>query len=638
MTDGVRRNEAQLRRDGRGRKRLTHVTASAWKGLNQALDLTGVVVLCIMIGVVVLQIYCRYVLNAALDWPEEVARWGFVWIVFVGIAVVQRDRAHIAIDVLANALFRGRLRLVHHVFVTGIISATCMWMLRYGIDMARVSTMSSPAMGWPFAALVAAMPVGAALTLVYLVLDDGGPLARTWNRSTIFAASLGGVALGAAIYALTMAGVRAPISPGTTLIASFLCLMALGVPIGFAMVFATFLALSPQGDLLLMTIPQTATSSLDSFIILAVPFYILAAAVMNIGGVTSRLIDLASILVGHFRGGLGYVNVVTNALMAGISGSAVADAAALSKMLVQPMERQHFTRAYACALTGAASTMAHLIPPSIGLIIYGALATTSAGALFIAGIVPGLLMAAALLGTTFLTARGLPAVKSRQFGEPWGRTRVVFRALPALALPVAIVGGVRVGMYTATEAGAMAAVYALLVGAWIFRELRWRELLPTARSVLMDTITVVFLVAAAAPFAWTLTVEQLPQTVAAAISSVAHHPVMLLLLINVLLLVVGCFMEMIAAMVILVPIFLPMVKAAGIDPVHFGVIVVLNLVIGTLTPPFGMVVFVVARVGGATISEVFRAINPFLLALLAVLAMVTYFPEISLSLGRAIAR
>jgi C4-dicarboxylate transporter DctM subunit len=387
-----------------------------------------------------------------------------------------------------------------------------------------------------------------------------------------------------------------------------------------------------------MTIPQTATSSLDSFIILAVPFYILAAAVMNIGGVTSRLIDLASILVGHFRGGLGYVNVVTNALMAGISGSAVADAAALSKMLVQPMERQHFTRAYACALTGAASTMAHLIPPSIGLIIYGALATTSAGALFIAGIVPGLLMAAALLGTTFLTARGLPAVKSRQFGEPWGRTRVVFRALPALALPVAIVGGVRVGMYTATEAGAMAAVYALLVGAWIFRELRWRELLPTARSVLMDTITVVFLVAAAAPFAWTLTVEQLPQTVAAAISSVAHHPVMLLLLINVLLLVVGCFMEMIAAMVILVPIFLPMVKAAGIDPVHFGVIVVLNLVIGTLTPPFGMVVFVVARVGGATISEVFRAINPFLLALLAVLAMVTYFPEISLSLGRAIAR
>jgi C4-dicarboxylate transporter DctM subunit len=333
-------------------------------------------------------------------------------------------------------------------------------------------------------------------------------------------------------------------------------------------------------------------------------------------------------------GGIAYVNVVTNAMMAGISGSAVADAAALSKMLVKPMEDNGFRRGFACALTASASTMAHLIPPSIGLIIYGALASASVGALFVAGIVPGLLVAVALLLATFLTARKLPVTELRESVRHLGRGRVLARALPALALPVAIVGGVRAGLYTATEAGAMAAAYALLLGAAVFRELSWRDILPTARSVVVDTITVVFLVAAAAPFAWTLATEQVPQSIAAAISHISDNPVVLLIMINVFLLAVGCFMDMIAAMVILVPIFLPIIKAAGVDPIQFGVIVVLNLIIGGLTPPFGIVAFVAARVGKAPIAEVFRAITPFFFALLAVLFVVTYFPAISLSLVR----
>jgi len=294
------------------------------------------------------------------------------------------------------------------------------------------------------------------------------------------------------------------------------------------------------------------------------------------------------------------------------------------------MEKHGYSRAYGCALTSASATLANLIPPSLGLIIYAALASVSVGALFVATIVPGLLAAGALVVTVYVTSRargygadGRPASARERFSA-------LGTAVPALMMPLMIVGGVRFGVFTATEAGAIATVYAILCGALIYRGLNLRNFLHAVQESTFDTVVVVVIIAAAAPFAWVLAAEQVPQKIAAAMGAFTTSPIVLLLLINVFLLGVGLLMEMIAAMVILVPILVPIVKAVGIDPVHFGIILVMNLVIGALTPPMGMLVFTTARVGGANVVDVFRAIAPFILALVTVLMLVTYLPAITM--------
>jgi C4-dicarboxylate transporter DctM subunit len=379
---------------------------------------------------------------------------------------------------------------------------------------------------------------------------------------------------------------------------------------------------------MLVTISQNMTASLNSFTLLAIPFFILAAAVMNVAGITSRLVAFATSLVGHLRGGLGQVNVLTNTMMAGVSGSSSADAAAIAKALVPEMEKRGYDRAFSCALTSASSVLANFIPPSLGLIIYGALAQASVGALFVGTVVPGLLAAGVLSTLVYVTAARRGYGKDIPRATPAQRRTALAQAVPALVLPVVIVGGIRFGVFTATEAGAIAIVYALACGVVIYRCVNGRNLLAAARDSLFDTVAVAVVIAAAAPFAWVLTVEQVPQTIAAALSNLVASPATLLLLINVFLLAVGLFIEMTAAMVILVPILVPIVKAAGIDVVHFGIVLVMNLVIGALTPPMGMLVFITARVGQADVAAVFRAVLPFVAGLIAVLAAVTYVPAL----------
>jgi tripartite ATP-independent transporter DctM subunit len=313
-----------------------------------------------------------------------------------------------------------------------------------------------------------------------------------------------------------------------------------------------------------------------------------------------------------------------------VSGSSTADASAIAKLVVPEMEKHGYDRAFGCALTSASSTLANLIPPSLGLIIYAALASVSVGALFVATIVPGLMCAAALMLVVHFVSR------SRGFGGDMPRAtwtergRALGQAVPALLLPLIIVGGVRFGVFTATEAGAIALIYAVLCGLFFYRVLTGKNFLEAVRESTFDTIIIVVIIAAAAPFAWVLAAEQVPQKIAAAMTAFSSNAIVLLLLINVFLLVVGLFMEMIAAMVILVPILVPIIVTAGVSPVQFGVVLVMNLVIGALTPPMGVLVFTTARVGRANVVDVFRAILPFTLALIGVLALVTYVPSLTL--------
>lgn len=296
------------------------------------------------------------------------------------------------------------------------------------------------------------------------------------------------------------------------------------------------------------------------------------------------------------------------------------------------MEQRGYHPNFSCAITSASSVLANLIPPSLSLILYGALASASVGALFVATIVPGLLVAGALMAVVFIVS--IRKGYGRDVERAAGRERMAafYKASPALLLPIGIVGGVRLGIFTATEAGAMAVFYGIVIGFLFYGQIRLNALADSVRESLHDAIAVMFIVAAASPFAWVLATEQAPQKIAAILGEMASQPLLLLLLTNIFLLIVGLIMELVAAMVILVPILVPIITAAGIDPIHFGIVLVINLVMGALTPPMGMLVFTTARVAQASVAGVFYATVPFLLSIIAVLFLVTYVPALSLTL------
>jgi len=611
---------------------LTRVARKVGDALELVVESAAGFILVFTAGVALVQVFFRYVLNASLPWPEELARWCFIWLVFVGVSVGVRRDTHIRIDLLVNAL-PERWRTAHGFVVLSLIATAAVVFVVHGFELAQRSSYVSPALGWSFRYLYAAVPAGGVLTLVMIAL--GQPPGTRGPRHPLMGAAA--VIAGIGIYLLVRElgpGLLSGQVPSIILMITALSMIAIGVPVAYALALGAFLAFAPKPPVMLLTITQNMTSALDSFILLAIPFFILAAAVMNAGGITVRLVELATRLVGHFRGGLGHVNVLTNTMMAGVSGSSMADAAAIGKILIPSMAQRGYPRAFSSALTSASSVIANLIPPSLGLIIYGALAQQSVGSLFIAAIVPGLLLAAMLAIVVAIVARreGYGAGVARATGSE--RMSALVAALPALILPIVIVGGVRFGVFTASEAGAIAFLYALITGALLYRQLRIRSFIAAVRDALHDTLAVVIIIATAAPFAWVLASEQLPQKLAAFLGEVAPSPIVLLLLINLCLLVIGLFMEMIAAMVILVPIFVPTIMAAGISPIQFGVVVVINLVIGALTPPLGMLVFTTARVGGVDVAEVFRAIVPFLIGMIAVLLLVTLVPEVSLGIGR----
>ena len=590
--------------------------------LEHGLETISVLLLLSAATIAAIQVFYRYVLNASLSWPGEVSQWAFSWAVFVGMAVLTGRNSHIAVGFL-HRFIPSSVRVAHLLLIRSVMVAASVMLVVHGIDFMNRALQVSPAMEWPLKYLFMAVPVGGALNLIFLARPDGGRVVGALCALVLGVALYFGLRYGAFL-------VYGESSSAIVLMVVGLSFILLEVPIAFALCFGAFAAFAPLGDRMLVIVTQYMSSSLNSFTLLAIPFFIMAAAVMNAGGVTSRLVELATHLVGHFRGGLGQANVVTNVMLAGVSGSSTADASAIAKLVVPEMEKRGYDRAFGCALTSASSTLANLIPPGLGLIIYAALASVSVGALFVATIVPGLLAATALSVTVYLVSRHRGYGGDRARSGARERLSALWLAMPALMLPLLIVGGVRFGVFTATEAGAMAFFFAIVCGSLVYRGLTARNFVAAVREATSDTVAVAIIIAAAAPFAWVLAFEQMPQTIATAMSAISDNKYVLLLLINLLLIFVGLFMEMIAAMVILVPILVPVVIAADVDPIQFGIVLVLNLVIGALTPPLGVLVFTTARVGAADVTEVFKAILPFIAALMVVLALVTYVPQLTL--------
>jgi tripartite ATP-independent transporter DctM subunit len=418
-----------------------------------------------------------------------------------------------------------------------------------------------------------------------------------------------------------------------SLIGLFVVLMLIGVPVGIAIGLATIVAMLIGGyDLLL--IPQHMAASTQSVPLMAVPYFILAANLMNALGATRRLFDFADALVGHFRGGLAYVNVLSNLMFSGISGAAVANAAGLGAIQIRAMSAGGYRPAFAAALSISSSTLGPIIPPSIMMVVYAITANVSIAELFVAGLLPGVLIALILMVLVrLMVATG--AVSAPQ-ATPFSADRLLRSAqhgMLALVAPAIIFVGIVSGLTTPTEAGVIAVVYTLLLGI-VYRSLTFRVLPAVLRETIEATAIIMYIIAVSSALSYVFVSEGTAFLLTDLITQVAHSSASFLLIANLLLLVIGCFIETLPALLIVVPMLLPVVHAVGVDPVHFGVIVIFNLLIGIMTPPMGIGLYIMMAISEVRMGELVHACLPFFLTLLAALAILTYVPEVTLALPR----
>jgi tripartite ATP-independent transporter DctM subunit len=410
-------------------------------------------------------------------------------------------------------------------------------------------------------------------------------------------------------------------------IGSLLAAMALGIPIAFALLVCGAALMWQLGMLDPQILAQNVINGADSYPLLAVPFFLLAGELMNAGGLSRRIVDVALVLVGHVRGGLGYVTILSACLLAALSGSAVADAAALATLLLPMMVAAGHDKARSAGLIASAGIIAPIIPPSIGFVVFGVAANVSISKLFFAGIFPGLMLAASLWVTWWWLARSEKVVTPPR--RPLKDLVVaVRRAAWALVLPVIIIVGLKMGVFTPTEAGVVAAVYALFVSTVVYRELGLRDLYRVFAAAARITSVVMLLVAAAAVSAWLITVANIPGQVVALLQPLLGSPTLLMIAIMLLVMAVGTALDMTPTILILTPVLMPLVNAAGIDPVYFGVLFMINNAIGLITPPVGVVLNTVAGVGRVSMDAVTRGVVPFMIAQFILMFLMVLFPKL----------
>jgi len=415
---------------------------------------------------------------------------------------------------------------------------------------------------------------------------------------------------------------------------SFFVSLALGIPIAFVMGITALATLIGLGNVPLHLVPQRLFTGMDSFPIMAVPFFILGGDLMNAAKITDRVVDFSKILVGRIRGGLGHVNIVGSMIFAGISGSAVADASCLGSILIPAMEKDGYETHYASAITASASIIGPIIPPSIPMVVLGMMANLSVGGLFLGGVLPGIFIGLGLMAVNYVISR------KRNYARVTGRLtfKIFFKtllgAIIPLLMPIIIVGGILSGIFTPTEAASIAVAYALLIGFFVLRTLKLKDIPRIFARSAVATSTILIVMGMANAFSWILATQQIPQKVSEFILSLSNNPNVILFLINIFLLIVGCVLEGLAAIILIVPILMPLVTQIGIDPLHFGLIVVVNLMIGLLTPPMGLCLFVVCGISKIKLGSLFKEVIPFLTVEIVILFVITYMPWFTLTLPR----
>ena len=547
----------------------------------------------------------RYLFGISLLGSDEVQIFIMVGMTFLGAAVVTRRNLHLRMDVLVRFLpapVRVALRVVELLLLATVAGFVVSQSYFYAGQMLRIGRTSDMA-GVPMWIPHGTVALGFALILIVAVLGSRA------HRATP-ALQRG--------QAMTFALAVVPVA-----------LLLLGFPIFLVLLTGVTVALVFFMHVPLAALHQNLFASVNAFALLAIPFFIYAGELMGRGSVAQRLVDVVQAGVGSIRGSLGVTAVGTSAIFGAISGASAATVATIGRVMVPAMRRAGYPETFTAGLITAVGAIDVIIPPSIPMIVYGAAAEESVARLYAAGVLPGLMIAAMLAAYVVWRARR----ENFGAGEPF-QWRVFLRALGrslwALGAPVIILGGIYGGVFSPTEAAAVACVYAAFVTAFVFRELGWRDIVEAAASTVLFTGQILIIVACAGVFAWLLTVNQVPAAMTAWLQSLNVSAWMLLLAINILLLLVGCFLDPLSAILLLSPLLVPLVKAAGIDGVHFGIVVTVNLAIGLFHPPFGINIFVAQSVLGLKLETIYRGIIPFVIIYLVALALITYIPDLSL--------
>ena len=605
--------------------RTEDIPSAAWR----LLELSAGLLIGAITVLVTVQVFARYVLNNTPPWSEELCRYLFIWVSFLGACVATRRAAHLGVDSLVSRLPAGAREVLRHA-VTALIVAFAGLLVWQGVALVpAMASQRSPSMGMSLQYVFAAIPIAGLIILGLQVRA----LARAWGAPGLRA----GVALAVGMtVAVVLAGrlIEVPSSVAVlALIGSMAFLIAVHMPIAFAVGIACVVYVLLRGELPLIVVPHRMIGGMDSFLLLAMPLFVLAGDLMNTGGITERLVGFARALVGHIRGGLGMTTVVSEYLFSGISGSSAADVSAVGSLLIPAMTRAGYRPELAVSIVAAASAMGVLVPPCLMMVVLASLTDLSVAALFMAGFLPAAAMALLLAGLIYVQARreNLPR-------EPRPSAREVVRAcargtLPLIA-PVIILGGILGGIVTPTEAAVLAVLYALLLGLVIYREIRPRDLMPLLINTASLTGMVMLLVGTASVLSWIFAAQGIPRLIAGVLLGLSSDPTLVLLVTIIVFVPLGAILEGVPAMIILVPVFFPIIARFGIDPLHYGTLVVAALGLGLFIPPFGVGFFIACALGRTSVEGAARAYVPYVLVLLAGLLLVAFVPWITLIVPR----
>jgi tripartite ATP-independent transporter DctM subunit len=598
---------------------------AAWR----LLEVTAGLLIGAMTVLVTIQVFARYVLNDTPPWSEELCRYLFVWASFLGACLAMGRAAHLGVDSLVVRLPAPVREALRHA-VTGLVALFAGMLVWQGAALVpAMATQRSPSMGISLMYVFAAIPVAGAIMLALQIRE----LARAWASPSL---RLGVVLAAAGTAAVALTGRLVPVSPSMAVIAligTMVFLIAVHTPIAFAVGAACVTYVLLVGQLPLIVVPHRMIGGMDSFLLLALPLFVLAGDLMNTGGITERLVGFARALVGHIRGGLGMTTVVSEYLFSGISGSSAADVSAVGSLLIPAMTRAGYRPQLAVSIVAASSAMGVLVPPCLMMVILASLTDLSVAALFMAGFLPAAAMAVFLMVLIYVQARreNLPR-------EPRPSVREVVRAcargvLPLVA-PAIILGGILGGIVTPTEAAVLAVLYALLLGLVIYREIRLRDILPILISTASLTGMVMLLVGTASVLSWIFAAQGIPRMIASVLLGLSSDATLVLLVTILVFVPLGAILEGVPAMIILVPVFFPVIGRFGVDPLHYGTLVVAALGLGLFVPPFGVGFFIACALGRTTVETAARAYVPYLIALLLGLLLVAFVPWITLVVPR----
>ena len=567
----------------------------------------------------------RYVLNDSLSWTDEASRFFFIYMIALSLPVAMTRDDQLALTILRDGASPG-LRRALEVTAEAVVAFTLAMLLFSSFTLLRLVGGVTAALEVPNWLVYAGVPVGAGAAIA-LAVAASIARGRGWMRA-LLPFALGLLAF-LVIDVWELASFRG-LSPSLVMGVTFMVMILIGTPIAFAMLASTFLATLGADLLPAAAVVQNVVSGAGKYLLLAIPLFLMTGNIMNESGLSARLIDLAHALVGHLRGGLAQVNIVQSFLFGGISGSSTSDAALDSKILVPQMVRNGYRAEFSCAITAASAVLPNIVPPSIAILIYASIADLSVAKLFIAAVVPGCLLAICLMVAVYVLAR------RRGYGQGSARATMrrrfsaVGRATPVLCVIAIIILGLRFGVVTPTEAGVVAVLWSFLLWRVLAADFRWSGVYASFTSSASESATIGLLIGAATPFAYVLISERLPQAVVAVVMDGINEGWIVLLVMNLIMLAAGTVLNVSAAMLILMPLFLPVIAALGIDPIQFGLIVVVNLVMGGITPPVGVLVFITATITRTPVHLVFRETGPLLVALLIGLALITYIPAITL--------